>query len=61
MPGKEHQPTPKGLRCRKIAEQTTAFLKAGGKIQEVPPGATGLPSIKDVKRSYQMSIRGFLS
>ncbi|WP_163836850.1 hypothetical protein [Spartinivicinus ruber] len=61
MPGKEHQPTPKELRSRKIAEQTAAFLKAGGKIKEVSPGASGLPSIKDVKRSYQVSIRGFLS
>ncbi|WP_163834096.1 hypothetical protein [Spartinivicinus ruber] len=48
-------------QSRKIVEQAVAFLKAGHKIQAVSPGATGLPSIKDVNRSYQMSIRGFLS
>ncbi|WP_353618585.1 hypothetical protein [Spartinivicinus marinus] len=32
-----------------------AFLKAGGKVQEVPPGASGLFSIKDIKLSYQLS------
>ncbi|WP_163836332.1 hypothetical protein [Spartinivicinus ruber] len=61
MPGKEYQLTPKELRSREIAEQTAAFLKSGGKIQEVPPGTSGLPSIKDIKRSYQVSIRGFLT
>ncbi|WP_425347708.1 hypothetical protein [Spartinivicinus poritis] len=44
-----------------MAGQTAAFLKAGGKIQEVSPGASGLPSVKDVKQSYQVSIRGFFS
>ncbi|NYZ69129.1 hypothetical protein H0A36_24215 [Endozoicomonas sp. SM1973] len=62
MPGKEHQPTLKELRSRKIAEQTAAFLKAGGQIKEVPPGASGKPSITELKKSeYGRSIRGSLS
>ena len=28
-----------------IAEQTAAFLKAGGKIEEVPRGVSGQPSL----------------
>ena len=54
MPNK-HQPI-EAIR-KSIEEQTAEFLKAGGKIQEVPAGATGMPSIKDLKRSYQVGIK----
>ena len=54
MPNK-HEPIE--IIRKSIEEQTAEFLKAGGKIQEVPVGATGMPSIQDLKRSYRMTIK----
>ena len=62
MPGKEHKPLPNEFTRKEIEEQTAAFLKSGGKIQAVPPGASGLPSITELKKSeYGRSIRDSLS
>lgn len=47
---------------QEIQEHIEDFLKSGGKITEVPCGASGRPSIKDLKEStYGKTITNFLS
>lgn len=60
MPSKEYKQTE--VTRKEIAEKTAAFLKTGGKIIEVPYGASGKPSITELKKSeYGRSIRDFPS
>ncbi|MCX4025918.1 hypothetical protein H0A36_18975 [Endozoicomonas sp. SM1973] len=59
MPRRKEQHTSSLQDHKKIEEQTSEFLKSGGKITKIPYGASGLPSITDKNKSlYGRNIRG---